>query len=183
MRRKGCTARSWRKTHHCTLLNSSRYCKLASEKICTSQLLPRNFSSFSHDRRRVLHGVALVRVELLLNSRLPELTRVCRELRIAGFTNSQRRDVADSFQDPKTALCHDPSLPQPRKLRHTTRHVGTAALGPPAEQSSAAPLHRRILRPSTCPPKEENRTFSLFKHPCAAFRRRASLPSCCGNYH
>ena len=109
---------SWWKTHHFTLLNSLRYCKLVSKKTCANQLLPRNFGCFFRDRRCVLPGVALVRVELLLNSRLPELTRVCRELRIARFTNSPRRDVADSFQYPKTALCHDSSLPHPHKLRH-----------------------------------------------------------------
>jgi hypothetical protein len=63
------------------------------------QLPPSNFESFFFGsfffgnvfraRRRVLHGFAPVRVELLLNSRLPELTRVCRELRSARFTNSQ----------------------------------------------------------------------------------------------
>jgi hypothetical protein len=47
------------------------------------------FGSFFRARHCVLHGFALVRIELLLNSRLPELTRVCRELRIARFTNSQ----------------------------------------------------------------------------------------------
>ena len=40
-------------------------------------------------RHYVLHGFALVRIELLLNSCLPELTRVGRELRIARFTNPQ----------------------------------------------------------------------------------------------
>ena len=63
------------------------------------QLPPSNFESFFFSsvffgnvfraRRRVLHGFAPVRVELLLNSRLPELTRVGRELRSARFTNSQ----------------------------------------------------------------------------------------------
>jgi len=47
------------------------------------------FGSVFSSRRRVLHGFALVRIELLLNSRLPELTRVGRELRIARFTNPQ----------------------------------------------------------------------------------------------
>jgi hypothetical protein len=47
------------------------------------------FGRFSRTRRRALHGLALMRVELLLNSRLPELTRVGRELRIARFTNPQ----------------------------------------------------------------------------------------------
>ncbi len=62
--------------------------------------LPRiNFDSFFFDglffgsvfraRRCVLHGFALVRIELLLNSRLPELTRVCRELHMARFANPQ----------------------------------------------------------------------------------------------
>ena len=63
------------------------------------QLPPINFDSFFFDgvffgsvfraRHDVLHGFALVRIELLLNSRLPELTRVGRELRIARFTNPQ----------------------------------------------------------------------------------------------
>ena len=47
------------------------------------------FGHFFRARRCVLHGFALVRIELLLNSRLPELTRVGRELRIARFTNPQ----------------------------------------------------------------------------------------------
>jgi len=51
--------------------------------------LPRiNFDSFFFGsvfraRRCVLHGLAFVRIELLLNSRLPELTRVGRELHMA----------------------------------------------------------------------------------------------------
>jgi hypothetical protein len=63
------------------------------------QLPPINFDSFFFDgfffgrifraRHCVLHGFAFVRVELLLNSRLPELTRIGRELRIARFTNPQ----------------------------------------------------------------------------------------------
>jgi len=63
------------------------------------QLPPINSDSFFFDsfffgsvfraRHGVLHGFALVRIELLLNSRLPELTRVGRELRIARFTNPQ----------------------------------------------------------------------------------------------
>ena len=47
------------------------------------------FGSFFRARRHVLRGFALVRIELLLNSGLPELTRVGRELRVARFTNSQ----------------------------------------------------------------------------------------------
>jgi len=47
------------------------------------------FGSFFRARHCVQDGFALVRIELLLNSRLPELTRVCRELRMARFTNSQ----------------------------------------------------------------------------------------------
>jgi hypothetical protein len=63
------------------------------------RLPPINFDSFFFGsvffgnvfraRRRVQHGFAPMRVELLLNSRLPELTRICRELRSARFTNSQ----------------------------------------------------------------------------------------------
>ena len=51
--------------------------------------LPRiNFDSFFFGsvlraRHSVPHGFALVRIELLLNSRLPELTRVGRELHMA----------------------------------------------------------------------------------------------------
>lgn len=71
-----------------------RYCKRA---ICAHHLLPRNFGIFFRDRRRVLPAFAFMRVELLLHPRLPQLTRVRRELRIAGFTDSQRRGVADSF--------------------------------------------------------------------------------------
>ena len=68
------------------------------------QLPPINFNSFSFDslffdgflfgsvfraRHCALHGFALMRIELLLNSRLPELTRVGRELHMARFTNPQ----------------------------------------------------------------------------------------------
>jgi hypothetical protein len=87
------------------------------------QLPPINFDSFFFgDFFRTGHcvpyGFALVRIELLLNSRLPQLTRVGRELRIARFTNPQGRDVADSFQDPKAAFSHDHSFPYRRKPRH-----------------------------------------------------------------
>jgi len=78
-------------------INWLRYSKRASEKTCTHQLFSRNFGSFFLDRLCFLPGVALMRVELLLNSRLPELTRVRRELGIAQFTDSPRRNVADSF--------------------------------------------------------------------------------------
>jgi len=47
------------------------------------------FDGFFRARHCVLQGFALVRIELLLNSRLPKLTRVGRELRIARFTNPQ----------------------------------------------------------------------------------------------
>ena len=47
------------------------------------------FGSVFRALRCVLHGLALVRIELLLNSRLPELTRVGRELHMARFTNPQ----------------------------------------------------------------------------------------------
>ena len=46
-------------------------------------LLRRNFDGFFRNRRCPLSGLAFVRVELLLNSRLPELARVCRELGVA----------------------------------------------------------------------------------------------------
>src|SRR5258708_33411152 len=82
-------------------------CKRAKEKTCADRLLPRNLSSFSRDRHCALPRLAFVSVELLLNSRLPQLARVCRELGIAGFTNSARRGIADSFCNPKTALCHN----------------------------------------------------------------------------
>jgi hypothetical protein len=67
-------------------------------------------------------------IELLLNSRLPKLTRVGRELSIARFTDPQRRDVADSFQDPKAALCHAHSFPHRWKPRH---HLGSWRDGRP----------------------------------------------------
>ena len=79
----------------------------AQRKTCADRLLPGNFGSFSRDRHCALARLAFVRVELVLNSRLTQLARVCRELRIAGFTNSARRDIADSFCNPKTALCHN----------------------------------------------------------------------------
>ena len=80
----------------------------------STTLLPRNSSSFPTDRRRDRRR-ALVRVELLLNSGLAQLARVGRELRITGFTNSARRDVADSFCNPKTALCHSSVSHSPGK--------------------------------------------------------------------
>ncbi len=79
----------------------------AEEKTGAVRLLPGNFGSFSRDRHCALARLAFVRVELVLNSRLTQLARVCRELGIAGFTNSARRDIADSFCNPKTALCHN----------------------------------------------------------------------------
>jgi hypothetical protein len=68
-----------------------------SEAMIANGLLPRNFGSFFFDRHCVLAGIALVRVELLVNSRLPQLTRICRELHIARFADSERWDVADSL--------------------------------------------------------------------------------------
>ena len=47
------------------------------------------FGGFFRARHHILYGFALVRIELLLNSRLPKLTWIGRELRIARFTNPQ----------------------------------------------------------------------------------------------
>ena len=47
------------------------------------------FGHFFRARRCVRHSFALVRIELLLNPRLPELTRVGRELSTARFANSE----------------------------------------------------------------------------------------------
>ena len=152
------------------------------------QLPPINFDSFFlggflfgsvFRTRRVLHGFALVRIELLLNSRLPQLTRVGRELRIARFTNPQRRDVADSFQDPKAALCHAPSFPYRRK----PRHPGPCGDGRPRSSTPSAARQAVATTTSVDGTEEENRTFSLFIGHCAACRARASLHSCCGNSH
>jgi hypothetical protein len=64
-----------------------------------------------------IRGLALVRVELLLDYSL----RPClladglmlgMELHIAGFTDSDDRDVLDSLDDTKIALGHDYSFPQ-----------------------------------------------------------------------
>jgi hypothetical protein len=152
------------------------------------QLPPINFDRFSFDgfffgsvfrvRHHVLHGFALVRVELLLNSRLPKLTWIGRELRIARFTNPQRRDVADSFQDPKAALCHAPSFPHRRKPRHPPdpRRDSRPRL---SSRAKLGIVERRA--PSPVQPPRRNRTFSLFIRHCAACRPRASLPSCFGN--
>ncbi len=124
------------------------------------------------------HGFALVRIELLLNSRLPELTRVGRERSMARFTNPQRRDVADSFQDPKAALSHDHSFPHRRKPRHP---------GPCGDGRLARPSRAQLGRAdattttSFAGAEEGNRTFSVFMRHCAACRPRASLPSCFGN--
>jgi hypothetical protein len=57
----------------------------------------------------------------LLHTRLPELTRVCHELRMTGFTGSERRDATDSLQDPKSALCHI-------SVSHSSRNCATLAL-------------------------------------------------------
>jgi hypothetical protein len=149
------------------------------------QLPPINFDSFFLDgfflgsvfraRHCVLHGFALVRVELLLNSRLSELTRVGRELRIARFTNPQGRDVADSFQDAKAALCHAPSFPYRRKPRH---RPGSWRDGRP-RPSKPSPCGDGRPRPSS-PDKPNIFAVHASLH---RFRARASLPSCYGNSH
>lgn len=91
--------------------DSLGYCGLQSRSV-RQRLFTRSFGGFSRGRRHVLLCIALVRVELLLNSRLPELTRVRRKLRIAGFTNTQGWNAANTFYCPKSMLCHDPSLSQ-----------------------------------------------------------------------
>jgi len=157
------------------------------------------FGSVFRARHYVLRGFALVRIELLLNSRLPELTRVGRELRIARFTNPPRRDVADSFQDAKAALCHDHSFPYRLKPRqhHDARRDSRPRLSSRAklgivERRASSPVQaepvwgRATLRQaqgrlSPVQPRQRNRTFSLFIRHCASRRPRASLPSCCGN--
>lgn len=76
------------------------------------------FGSFSHDPGSVLAGIlwlALVRVELLSDGRFGvACVRVCWELCIAVFADSEHRNVPDSFYDPKIALWHVSSFPQPR---------------------------------------------------------------------
>jgi hypothetical protein len=189
---------------HFAQFYSARFAAILQVRNWEHQLSPINFDSFFfggffRTRHCVPYGFALVRVELLLNSRLPQLTRVGRELRIARFTNPQGRDVADSFQDPKAALSHDHSFPYRRKPRHHHDPRTTAALGCPAEQSSAswrderprppkpsplwgrAALRQAQSRLSPVQPRQRNRTFSLFMRHCAACRARASLPSCFGN--
>jgi hypothetical protein len=75
-----------------------------------AELFLRSFGGCFLNRHCVLHhflhGVALVSIKLLLNSCLSQLTRVGRELRMTGFTGAERWDVADSFEYPKSALCH-----------------------------------------------------------------------------
>jgi hypothetical protein len=102
-------------------INSRRY--IAS--LFSGELLSRNFRSFFLDRDCVPRRVALVSIELLLHSRLPELARVGRELRIAGFTDPERRSAADSLQYPKTALCHAPVSHRPANCASITAHART----------------------------------------------------------
>ena len=83
-----------------------RYCK----PFAALELLLRSFGSWFLNRyrggRRFLCGLALVSIELLLHSRLTELTRVCRELHVTGLTGPERRDAADPLKYTKSALCH-----------------------------------------------------------------------------
>jgi hypothetical protein len=156
---------------------------------CTNPLLPHNLGSFFPDRHCILTSIAFVRVELLVNSRLPQLTRICRELRIARFTDSQRRDVADSFHDPKTALCHVQVSHSPGKCATTAGvecQVAGVRKGEPESlfmndvcSETQSDMGAAAINCSALP---RNRTFSLFKRPCSDFRAYASLPSlCCGN--
>jgi hypothetical protein len=88
----------------CSSLHLAQFAAIFEVRNWEDLLPPLNFDSFFLDgsflgsfffghffraRRCVLHSFALVRIELLLNSRLPELTRVGRELSTARFTNSQ----------------------------------------------------------------------------------------------
>src|SRR5271163_4733104 len=70
------------------------------------ELGPRNLGGLFLDRFFVLPDAALVRVELLLNSRLPQLTWIGRELHVTRLADPERWSVAGSFQNTKPALCH-----------------------------------------------------------------------------
>jgi hypothetical protein len=59
-----------------------------------------------------IRALALMRVELLLDGRLPELMGVCGKLGMAVFTNSQDRNISDPLCDPEVALWHAYSFPQ-----------------------------------------------------------------------
>jgi hypothetical protein len=83
----------------CSMLYFAQFAAILQVRNREHQLPPINFDSFFFEsflfgsvfraRHSVPHGLALVRIKLLLNSRLPELTRVCRELHMARFTNPQ----------------------------------------------------------------------------------------------
>jgi hypothetical protein len=64
-----------------------------------------------------LGGLALMSIELLLYDRLRSrlLSRrlmFCHELDLAGFTDSDDRNILHSLDDPKVALGHEHSVPQ-----------------------------------------------------------------------
>jgi hypothetical protein len=67
-----------------------------------------------HDSQRVLaaiHQVASVPIELFLDTDLSfreiiEFARVCRELCVASFADTENRNVLGSFYDPEFALWH-----------------------------------------------------------------------------
>ena len=72
------------------------------------------FGRLAHDPQCILtavHRLALVGIELPLDGRLRiSPIRVCAELRIASFADSECRDIPDSLYDPKIAFWHDRSL-------------------------------------------------------------------------
>jgi hypothetical protein len=58
------------------------------------------------------HALALVRIKLLLNGRLPQVMRIGKEFHIAGFTDPAHGSVPDSLYDTKATRLHRSSLPQ-----------------------------------------------------------------------
>ena len=72
------------------------------------------FRGFLHDPQGILtavYGLALVGVELLLDSRLSiPPVRVSSKLPVATFTDSEHWYIPNLFHDPKIALLHGCSL-------------------------------------------------------------------------
>jgi|SRR5580658_5899160 hypothetical protein len=173
-----------------------RYCK----PFAALKLLLRSFGGWFLNRyrsgRRFLRGVALVSIELLLHSRLTELTRVCRELHVTGLTGPERWDAADPLEDTKSALCHvsvSHSSPNCATLAGTGNSSETeyfpcfiviATISAPAPivhqaaKSSAAPFGAGRRMPRAMGKSLTNR-FLLREWSCLSLpqlRRREALP-------
>jgi hypothetical protein len=149
--------------------------------------------SFSGGVRRFLRHFTLVRVELLLHTRLSELTRICRELHMTGFTGPERRNAADSLEYPKSALWHVSvshsalNCASLRELDVFGQHFsrcseeirGGLVRIPRCHAGGDWPSFARLdgrRRPSL---RKKNRTFFLFTDHCGTFRDCATVSSCC----